>query len=243
MVNVHNPRGATLLEVAVTTPIFLGIIFFLLWLIEVENVRYALSYGTVSGVRLAVARFSEANDEIGVDLRDSSLFTANLPPGSLPDAHEQFYEASFSRAYGADFSFNTIPPLHRAALAYITQSLRQSLGNNFRMPCAPTDNDSGAGCVDCQFLNPQTWTLEGPDQEITNVTESIGIECRYRYTPTFLQPLANMFALLGVSDGALPLIDTTRRAIMFVPDSRFVVCSQELNWQANCAPPPQNPGD
>jgi len=218
--NADNQSGAYLVELALALPIFLAVVFILIWVGLALNARSSIISSVNSGVRLAMTRGDLAlmgDEPILAEINSWDGSAANLPTLLYsPDINSQValdqYDDWTALVFPDDI-IEDLPNRYLYALAYIYEGVKLGVGPGMvRYPCDPNgdDGEDGPGCLMCRFLNGGDDTgLEvglhiscqdgGPCEPPEN---QFGIECEYSSPRTIIQ-LVN--AIIGGA-GADPII-------------------------------------
>lgn len=175
-------RGATLVMIVLGMPIFLALVFMLVWLPQLLNARSTFTFAVAQGGRLAATRGNPVLTGFDPDLNEGLIQNihtwqaAGICGGSDADwaLVKDYYgsEGQYQTAALLDHFYNgagtaevmggqfcTLPVEYLYAIAYINQVMRESLGeNSVRFPCNPYVDAppyNGDRCLFCKFMNPQ----------------------------------------------------------------------------------------
>jgi len=175
-------RGAQIVELAIALPVFLALLFFLLWsgLIVHQLVSFRAAVG--NAMVLAVTRgdaalmgFDPESDRDGllaaVDrFVDSGSFDDLKPLLMSQDIDQEFdvrrkYDDWVAEHYTAA-SLRDVPREAIYAMVYLFEAMRMSTGKLVRFPCEPYGGEGlppsvphGAGCLKCAPLPPEEMAL------------------------------------------------------------------------------------
>ena len=210
----RGERGAALVELALTLPIFLAGLLFFIWLGISFNATNSLKSAVPRAIRLAATRGPD--DLLGTriigdvhawraDQNDEGRMPTLL---SLPSEHWgtalKRYDESVAAVFGSSWTLRDLPPEYTYALIYVNEAMRQSVGATLRFPCDADDPVDGAGCLECEFLNPDSLKpasqmLKDGDSpyDIDPPRRSIGLECRYQPQTAVVTPLVRLLSLLA----------------------------------------------
>lgn len=200
-------RGVSMIQTAITLPLFLFIVFFIIFISVTYNAKSGLVEATRHGARLALSRGDQNVGGVGgiIPLLDSySASGGVLPPAlnnsGLPNAEldyddwKVFLSPSSSSPPFYDNANNLNQLRDYYAIAYVYRTMREVVGEGILYPCDCPDNSdcsNGAqlnGCVTC--VNP--FDATSPDQ---------GIKCVYRPSSAVLNPVLALLRLIS-SGGA-----------------------------------------
>jgi len=214
---IEESKGAVLIELALALPIFLAVIFGIIWVSQLYQAQTALTAAVGNSMRLGVTRGNEL--EIGVDIIEAvqtyeeSVLSQLLISPNMPNA--ELFDYGNLEVFNVFNGISTLNQLSAEypefvyALIYIKASMRNSLGNSVRYPCDPADSD-GAGCLLCTFKNPH-----GPPDEPYLPpglsAREMAIECRFRPGGGLTNVVYTLLSLAtGVVGGEPPMIIMSR---------------------------------
>lgn len=180
----RNEKGNTFLEVVILLPLFLGAIFFIIYLAFIINAKKSIVSAVENGVRLAGTRGKSAlysGDVISTPVRpvatgaikaidmwhllDAGLgareqLLVNTGLEADPAVNLATYSQYVSEIFGAEMDRHTLqdlPPYYSYAIAYTVQAMRMTFGDGIRYPCDPADPENGDNCLLCRPVNPVTF--------------------------------------------------------------------------------------
>lgn len=210
----RGERGVAFVELAMTLPIFLMGILFFTWLGISFNATNSLKSAVSRAIRLAATRGPD--DLLGAEVisdvhnwRKDEDDVGRMPVLlSSPAKHWgdalTHYDAAVAAVFGSSWTLRDLPPEYTYALVYVNEAMRQSVGATLRFPCDANDPVNGAGCLNCEFLNPDTLksasqVLKDGDSayDIDPPRRSIGLECSYQPQTVVLTPLLRLISILA----------------------------------------------
>ena len=205
--NQNQDRGMVYLELIVVFPLFLALFLGMLFLITFIHARNSLETSINVALRHAVTRGDLVRME-GEIVPDINRWKEN--GGTYSTAEKYFItEGEDIQKYNAWISevfvgqkLSDMPEQFLYALAYVNDTMRQSLGASVRFPCDP-NKDNGWGCLKCFPVNPKAYFLSAsggttqPDtpipseelEETLRIYRGVGITCEYSPTRAILAPL------------------------------------------------------
>lgn len=178
----HNNcnRGAVLAELALSLPIFLLLVYIIIFVGVMLNAKASLGNAMGTGLRLAATRGNDfaigqeilpilsewhrtgslSNPEL--DLLYQVLF-ANVSHGSPPEYLNRYKACllgdTFPQASAQINNLNDLPAPYLYTLVYLNEALRKSIGNQVKMPCRA---DGAAPICDSGSWNYQISDDDGP---------------------------------------------------------------------------------
>jgi hypothetical protein len=188
----QSEHGVTMVEVAITVLLFVGLLLGLLWTGLAIKGRSNLTHSMGDGMRFGVTRRIYNQSPVS-DLnqwhaggapsdRVKELFCFNNKGQGACDTSE--FESAIAKIKGSAFgSYGTsaIPVSYFMAIASIHQYMRAREGRStLRYPCV-----NEPGCLQCTLLNPLAMgqTSPAPDDSFTGNTgpyaSLIGVRCSY----------------------------------------------------------------
>ncbi len=195
-------RGAILLEIALTIPVFLTLVLFIVLFTVYQNASSTLTSAVFQANRLAITR---AADEFRVIPTLNDFYrTGNISTmkGLLyhnGDAPQNYYMSSvggegyFLRYRTNDYSNISIteaPITYLYSLVYAYTFMKDGVGSSLRFPCDPRTTDGG-GCMQCYFQEPVTspavWL---PEEGLSE--KHYSLVCEYRPDTIFLYMLETL---------------------------------------------------
>ena len=211
-------RGAVFVETAIGFPIFIALVFLILYIGYIYHARTCIKSSVKKGLKAGITRgeMDRMNATLsgsegvvqgieayinsggsGWDSIDELFRSTDVDPG---DAETQ-YDTWVAEVYGDDAAptFANLPPEALYGLFYALESMRISLGRLVRFPCdLSTDNEGG--CLECKFLEwgATGFGVAGPGGNDLIPTDRIGIRCRYRPWAGFTKPIRGL-----IGDNAL----------------------------------------
>lgn len=217
-----STHGISTIEFSFIAPILFAIVFAVIYFGQVYSARVSLSTA-VGAVRTGFARGDLSVVLPGLatipDIANfkSSPGNPHVPPAHLADllASTDQNGVAPGKAFGANGIYATMladtyggspaPALKDLSetklytLVFISQMMAQSIGPSLRYPCEER------GCLYCKFL-PDPGTPGDPSTRYT------GVECSYRPSSMFLDPVLSLLSLMtgGLVDSDITL---TRRRV------------------------------
>lgn len=205
---IGSHSGASLVEAAIGLPIFLAIVFGIIWFGITMNQKSTFNYALGLAPRAALPRGdrhvigSEIISSIQAWIASNNISSASPALRELLSSPAEealaftnggHYMTSWN-ALGAGGNLNRVPPSYVYAQVYFFQTLRQGVGNSIRFPCDPNPASplDGEGCARCSnTLAAPTQSL-APGQPLDR--RFVGLDCEFRPPSTLMKPI---MALLG----------------------------------------------
>lgn len=218
--------GAYFVEIVLLIPLFLLGVYFFIFFGYYLHLRSSFNEAVSKAARLAIPRsnsqildsqISEAFENYlrdgAIGLNDQTralLATADLQNPSVPDYYDEHWlQPVFDRRLAE------MPEVYLHTVVYLNEAIRQSVGQAVRFPCEPNQED-GAGCFSCLFLNPDSVgnnSIDELDTVDTPYTNRLYIRCRYRPTGILVDPVV---ALLRIFNSESAINTITFEAESFV---------------------------
>ena len=224
-------EGAIFVEVALFFPlfvaVFLGFVFFATGTnsyLSLEHsvgfVRYAFTRGDIDRVGkddvISAVKDWRGGDSTALD----PLLIHNVPSGEM-SAYDDMAEDVFGQGCDGTLTLADLPDSHIYSLIYVSQVMRQSIGDaDVQYPCAPDGNgpNDGAGCLKCSLMHASSASTEyqnvdGPSFCDANYNQNwVGVSCEYRFGLGVLEPIVRIVGYMSNSN----------------PDDRMVVQAQRF---------------
>lgn len=217
-------RGAILVELALTFPILLLIIYFLLFFAYAMNARAQLASATFNGPLLAATRGNQAiygsqalMSDLNISTSDPKFISIfkypttgiNEPPDWDNTIMTQW--AVYPEDYvGSQYTLDdaSVPRIYPYALAYTYQQAKLGLGPGIRYACLPNKEAENAGCLNCRVILSQTEIDRFADSGYRSIYDPvpISISCVYQFPAFFSRPIG---ALLGLFGGGFEEVTTS----------------------------------
>lgn len=196
----QKDTGAILVEIALTLPIFLILILFILWYATYANARSALTTSVLHAPSLGVTRARS-------EFIDSGFYPLHHYTGALTPDYDGLLYSSVDIASARDYygsvdpnffrfedgtnpgtlcpiiPLEDLPKAYIFTLAYAYLSMKQSTDNQLRFPCDPNTEDGG-NCMWCYFKQPHEdiknpWTCSDTDEVLDLMTRHFTLVCEY----------------------------------------------------------------
>lgn len=243
----HDERGAIFVELAITLPVILALLFFIYWAYLAIGWRDSISVAVYNAVDLAIGRGDpvligiastgelESNSAVGliagidnyVNGTSSFSTAANLGSngvaGILNSGHaginpEQEYNESISRqGWSGSPVLSDFPRQALYAMAFAYQMLEDALPGDTRYPCDPAGTTPPDG-PGCLICTVGTPAQTMLPANAGVPTDRFAIECQYKPSGELLGALQG---LLGMSSGNSLVISHSRNSM--VEDSEFLL--------------------
>ena len=236
--------GAALIEIIITLPVLLMMIWLFLYVGIIYNARSSLISAMENSLRVALTKsnlsLSMPDDQsfyLHLDSLCSSLAGAGrvaLKPLLFSNLSEEFGIDEYNRNashwkswyQSDDGALFCEQPLHNIyATVFIQLMMQNAVGNSIKFPCDPRSNDkkAGAGCLRCIPLNPcsldRTPLKNSCDQ--TTIFHRIAIECEFRPDSVFVAPFD---ALSNLVTGS------STKTVSIVSHRAFFETPSDINW-------------
>lgn len=234
----YSEAGVAFIEIAIGMPIFLAMIFLLLWLTTMSNAKTALTAAVAIGTRAGgtrgdselmnydrwlISTSSQRDHESLLAPIDKFMFSTNyfdLGAKSLlvsPDLEAKFTTPSLldipvPGGKGKSFPTPLDCPTCTYSLVYIYEYMKGSIGGDVRYPCDPGDpNDQrrGEACLHCYFRPLDAGGIR---------TDSYGVTCRYSPAQPLHRAILNLLGGLGSDVTAEDLMLIERSGVYHVAD-------------------------
>lgn len=175
--STQTEKGVTVLEIAISIPLFLAIIFFVIWIAVTTHARNSLHASVANAVRMAYTR----GDAQRVGKNPGNLLSkvqGSMTGGFSTPHHdivpmlrkgvegpvfspEGWYRKSWTDAFGTVvdyYGFLVLPPKYIMAVMYAHEGLGQRTGGKLKYPCDPRGDgpNDGPGCLQCANINPMS---------------------------------------------------------------------------------------
>lgn len=231
--NLRAPteKGATIVETVIALPLFLAVFLFFIFIGIAYNAKTSLAQAT-GMARHAYTRgqSSLVGSEIIQSVQDwqgGFVGSTYLPPadvqallsspaesGSAFGAGGYYNSTTQTNYAGADFIDLPTPDIY--ALIYAYQSMLQSVGPTLRFPCDP-NLANGSGCMRCRNINPSEFDGSATLAPTTFGfnTQFIGLQCEYRPSSIFVDPIVALLRVMIGNAAMAPLIFVERREFPF----------------------------
>ena len=196
--DMRSENGATLVELAITFPFFIAMIFGLLFTSMAFNARTSLSISMGEALRYGITRgdrHSFGGMRVIADIDnfvENKRYTNRLPkylysrglddneepsPTSLSGSELGHIQSEVTSIFGKGLQH--MPPTYVYSYVYIHELMRTRLGHgNVKYPC-----DDRPGCLKCRFLNPDApldTSIDPEDRYSGSVPMNrIYMECSY----------------------------------------------------------------
>ena len=215
----RNDRGAHLVEFVIIFPFFIVVVFIFMYLGVTVNARSSLTAGMVMA-RNAWTRANNSVDALPsvtawyVDTDDSEDFPSILHHNISADDAETYYDDMINDQFGVSDGLRGagIPLAYSYGQSYVTQYMKQSIGNSIKYPCkvdgaGPND---GPGCLECENLPPV-------DTDVDPLYHQ-GMRCRWRPDNILLGPIDRLIGLItGEPNGSTLMVVTREVSYEFDP--------------------------
>lgn len=243
----QRAAGATLLEIALALPFTLLGLFFLIWVGLTIHAKTSLDAAVTRALRLASTR--GVDELLGVEvISDVQRWNDGVATTRLPQLLSRNVNWSEAQDYYKKLLLNVfavyddegqpkeieglynMPPEYIYALVYINEAMRQSIGEQIRYPCDPSNLEEGQGCMACSFLNPSTDQEHGmqPGFDAAHIFRAagtsvppprrrIGVECRFQPSHILLSPIVALLRIIA-GQASMPLIVLRRRMFFDIPE-------------------------
>jgi len=220
----QNQSGAALIELAIVLPLFLGLLFGVLWVSQLYHAQSTLTTAVGNALRLGITRgnHEEIGDDVISDIQGyvleaqsasprlkSFLISGDFGSDSLEDLYGNLNPEILDLLEGIS-SLQNVSPQYLYAMVYIKLAMKNSLGPAVRFPCnpdpGPGETDDGAGCLLCVYKNPDTPHLDipYPVNEPMDFPNRIAIECRYQPGGVLSRVVHNLIGLASRATGGKP---------------------------------------
>lgn len=229
VIGARNRRGATMIELAITLPIFMGLIFLFIFMAFMWNAKTTLDSAVSNGVRLAFTRgdVGLVGHELIRDIENysasgtmSKRLTGMLSSKAEGPYADVYYKSMSLEIFGR--SFERLPQRYIYAMVYTMRGLTAGMGGALmRFPCdtRPTTRAS-QGCVMCRFINPSTKTDRRGAPQMGSPGfdwNYLGLKCSYRPAGIIVNPIQGIMKLLLPGTNFDPLLLQSRSSF-YVPE-------------------------
>ena len=219
---INNKRGATLIELAFSLPLFLAFIFIAIFFGLVWNAKTSLDSAVTNGVRLAFTRGDRnlVGRALIPDIESYSAsgsmnprLTALLSTPSEAPFADAYYKSMAINIFGR--SFEALPPRYIYAMVYTMQSLTAGIGEGMmRFPCDPSlPTAISQGCLQCRFIHPSSRTTSAGAPQMGQPGfdwSYLGLACRYRLSNAVVGPIQGILSYLTGATSFDPLLLQSR---------------------------------
>lgn len=216
-------RGAAMVEIVLSLPLFLAALLFFIWFSVLLNARISFTSAVVSAGRLAITR-GKPNlvrhvliPEINQFHQDGN-WTGVTTPNNLFSQGEADYQNIYNTWSNAKFgvNFSDLPLPFLYTFVYINEAMRISVGDTVRYPTDPTDPLAmGPGRMACEILNPctrnsdplalPTTTCDGRTVTVNTIADlplnRITLHCKYEPSNFVLAPMIRLIRLVAGAAG------------------------------------------
>lgn len=203
---VGSQSGISMVEAAIGMPIFLIVVFGLMWFGITMNQKSTFNYALGLAPRMALPRGDRhvIGSEVISGVQNWIASGNATPPASIRPFLATSGELggafgaggtymSSLNTLGASGNIGNVPAPWIYALIYFYQTLRQGAGSSLRFPCDPTDVVNGDGCAICENRLPAGQSLP------TNYDRRyIEIACKFRPSSVLLKPISGLIDLASV---------------------------------------------
>lgn len=228
----RRSSGAILAEVAVTMPLFLALIFFLIWIAVTANARQSLTSAVENAVRLGGTRgkaevFQAVEGDRyvgaipGIDAWHAGQgASARVKELLLSSDREDMalYNSPVKKIYGGGSAFEDLPAHYSYAVVYANEAMRLSVGEELRYPCIPDETDDlteGQGCLFCYPVNPITLDsspYSGAEDAQLLTYRTVAIRCDYSPSSMIMGMIQRLLAVLSGSEAESGRVRISRAA-------------------------------
>lgn len=192
----NKEDGVALVEIAVSLPVVLALIFIGIWVSVTWTSKTSLDEAIGEGLRLGMTRGELRNASINLPLEVMLASEDKRDPGmQFPG----YYDAMSNEIFGR--SFLALPESYRYALAYTSWLAKERMGSGVRYPCDPegSGDENGPRCMECRFLNPDTLESEPyvSAADPTNYLDPparLAIQCNYQPSILLVSAIVNLLA-------------------------------------------------